>query len=92
MVNLTKNPIEIYAGFSSASVKSVELKSNHTHIAATAPRLSRVSKLRKVLHELKIDALFDLTPHKQKLLLMDSKYLDVFAKSDSELQISYFTK
>ena len=59
IVNTTNKPIKIFAGSSIALVKSVKLKSNHTRIAESAPRLSFESKLRKVLHELEIDALPD---------------------------------
>ena len=51
----------------------------------TAPRLSHEAKLRKVLHELKVDSLPDTAPHKQQLLALVAAYLDVFAECDSDV-------
>ena len=70
IVNPKNRPIQILTDFPIASVKSVELQSKHTRIAATALRSSPESKLRKVLHKYKIYALSDSTPHTQQLLLM----------------------
>lgn len=60
-------------------------------MTATAFSLSRESKLRNVLHKLQIDALPDSTPHKQQLLSIVSKYLDVFAESNLNVKTTNLT-
>ena len=45
----------------------------------------------KVLHELKIDALAPNTPDNQQLVLMVSKYFDVFAESDADVGTTNLT-
>ena len=72
-------------------MKTVTLKSSCASAAATSQRLSREEKLRRVLHELKIDVLPENTPHKQQLLLIVSKYLDVFAESDADVGTTNLT-
>ena len=91
IVNPSSKPIEIRVDSPIAAVKAVTLKSSCASAAATAPRLSSDEKLRKVLHELKIDALPENTPHKQQLLSMVSKYLDVFAESDADVGTTNLT-
>ena len=59
--------------------------------SAVAPQLSRNEKLRKVLRELNIDALPDSTPHKRPLISLVCKYIDVFAKSDSDVGTTNLT-
>ena len=59
LVNNFDKPIEIHAGFPVASVIPLRPVSKSSQAAATAPRLFHESKLRKVYHELKIDALSD---------------------------------
>ena len=67
------------AGFPVASVNTVRLVSKSALATATALRLPHESKLRKVLHDLKIDSLSDTAPHKQQLLSLVAKYLVIFA-------------
>ena len=66
VVNNSDKPIEMLAGFIVASVNTVRPASKSSQATATAPRLVHESKLRKVLHELKIDSLSDTAPHKQQ--------------------------
>ena len=89
--NSLRKPIEIGVDSPIAAVKAVTLKSSCASAAATAPQLSRNENLRKVLHEFKIDALPENTPHKQQFLSMVSKYLDVFAESDAEVGTTNLT-
>ena len=49
------------------------------------PQFSRNKKLRKVLRELQVDELPDLTPHKRPLVSLVCKYLDIFAESDADV-------
>lgn len=68
-----------------AAIRPVQLSSSNTRTAAAAPRLSHEAKLRKVLHELKLDSLPDSAPHMQQLLSLVSKLIDVFVKSDTDV-------
>ena len=65
VVNPTDEPIEMLANFPIASVSPVQPAVIPTRTAVTAPHLSHEAKLRKVLHELKVDNLPDTAPHKQ---------------------------
>ena len=85
VMNPSNKPIQIGADTSIAAINSVEQTLNNTQIAATAPRLSYQGKLRKVLFELTVDTLDDSVPHKQKLVLLISNYLDIFAENDSDV-------
>ena len=44
-----------------------------------------------MLHELKIDLLLDTATHKQQLLLLKAKYLDIFGECDSDLGTTNLT-
>ena len=44
-----------------------------------------------MLHELKIDSLSDTAPHKQQLLSLVAKYLDIFAECDSDIGTTNLT-
>ena len=66
VVNNSNKPIEMLACFPVASVNTVRSASKSSQASATAPRLPNESKLRKVLHELKIDSLSETAPHKQQ--------------------------
>ena len=79
VVNSSDKPIEILAGVFVASVNTVGPASKSSQATATALRLPLMSKLRKVRHELKIDS-SDTAPHKQQLLSLVAKYLDIFAE------------
>ena len=63
VVNNSDKPIDICAGFFIAIVNPVRPVLKSSESAATAPRLPHESKLRKVLHGLKIDSLPDTAPH-----------------------------
>ena len=91
VVDHSEKPIDILAGFPVAFVNSVRLVSKSFQAAATAFRLSHESKLRQVLHELKIDSLLDTAPHKQQLLSRVAKYLDIFAECDSDVGTTNLT-
>ena len=41
-----------------------------------------------MLHELKINSLLDTAPHKQQLLSLVAKYLNIFAECDSDIGIT----
>ena len=79
------------AGFPVASVNTVRPASKSSQATATAPRLPHESKLQKVLHELKIDSLSDTAPHKQQLLSLVAKNLDIFAECDSDVGTTNLT-
>ena len=79
VVNPTDEPIELLAGFPIASVAAVQLATTHARTAVTTPRLSHESKLRNILHELKVDVLPDMASYRQQLLELVAAYLDVFA-------------
>ena len=64
VVNKSDKPIEMLAGYPVASVNTVRAASESFQASASPPRLPHESKLRKVLHELKIDSLFDTAPQK----------------------------
>ena len=66
------------SGFPVAFVNTVRPASESSQATATTHRLPHESKLRKVLHELKIGSLSDTAPHKQQLLSLVAKYLDIF--------------
>ena len=85
VVNLSPHPIELPAEFPIASVKAVEYCANESKVAATAPRLSREEKFRKVVKELRIESLPESAPHKKQLLEMIDKFLDAFAESDADV-------
>ena len=61
---------------------------NAPSTAPVAPQLTRINKLRKVLHELNIDFLPDSTPHKSPLISRECKYIDVFAENDADVTTS----
>ena len=44
-----------------------------------------------MLHQLKIDSLFDTAPHKQQLLLLVVKYLDIFTECDFDVGTTHLT-
>ena len=44
-----------------------------------------------MLHELKIDSLLDTASHKQQLLSLVAKYLDIFAECDSDVGTTNLT-
>ena len=88
VVNPSPRSIEILSGFPIASAKPVIQSQNDSRIAALAPRLPRDAKLRKIIGELKIDSLPDSAAHKSQLLALASKYLDIFAESDSDVGIT----
>ena len=90
VVNNSDKPIEILAGVFVASVNTVGPASKSSQATATAPRLPHESKLRKVLHELKIDS-SDTAPHKQQFLSLVAKYLDIFAECDSDVGTTNLT-
>ena len=85
VVNNSDKPIEMLAGFPVAFVNTVRHASKSSQAYATATRLPYESKLRKVLHELKINSLSDTAPQKQQLLSLVAKYLDIFAECDSDV-------
>ena len=62
-----------------------------TRTAATALRLSHESKLQKVLHELKVKSLPNPASHKQQLLSLVAKYLDVIAEKNSDVSTTNLT-
>ena len=64
---------------------------NITKVAATAQRLSRETKLRKILLELNIDSLFNSVPHKQFLVKLIFCYFDIYAKNDFDVNSTNFT-
>ena len=68
VVNNSYKPIKMLTGFPFVSVNTKRPASKLSQATATAPRLPHESKLRKVLHELKIDSLSDTAPPKQQLL------------------------
>ena len=63
VVNCSDEPIEMLANFSIASVSPVQPAAIPARTAVTAPPLSHEAKLRKVLHELKVDSLTDTASH-----------------------------
>ena len=79
------------AGFFVASVNIVRPALKSAQSTATASRLPLKSKLRKMLHELKIDSLSVTALHKQQLLLVVAKYLDIFAECDSDVGTTNLT-
>ena len=91
VLNNSEKPIEIFVGLLVASVNPVRPVSKSSQAAATAPRLPYKSKLQNVLHGLKIDLLFDTAPHKQQLLSLLGKYLDIFAECDSDVGTTNLT-
>ena len=64
IVNPSSSSVVIKPESPIAPANSVVQPSNAVQTAATISRLPREEKLRKVLHELQIDALPDATPHK----------------------------
>ena len=64
VVNNCDKLIDICAGFPIASVNPVRSVSKSSQATATVSRLPHESKLRKLLHELKIDLLPDSAQHK----------------------------
>jgi hypothetical protein len=88
VINPSPRSIEILSGFPIASAKPVIQSQSGSRIAALAPRLPRDAKLRKIIGELKIDSLPDSVTHKSQLLALASKYLDIFAESDSDVGIT----
>ena len=91
VVNNFDKPIDICAKFHIASVNPVCPFSKSSQSTATAFRLPHESKLRKVLHELKIDSVLDTAPHKQQLLSLVAKYLDIFAECDLDIGTTNLT-
>ena len=63
VVNSTDEPIEMLANFLIASVSPVQPAEIPARTVVIAPRLSHKAKLRKVLHELKVDSLTDTASH-----------------------------
>ena len=88
VVNPSPRPIEVLSGFPIASAKVVIPSQRDSRVAALTPRLPRDAKLRKIVSELKIDSLPDSAPHKSQLLALASRYLDVFAESDSDVGVT----
>ena len=88
VVNPSPRPVEILSGFPIASAKPVIQSMKDSRVAALAPRLPRDAKLRKIVGELKIDSLPDSAPHKSQLLALTSRYLDVFAESESDVGVT----
>ena len=84
VVNPSNKLVELRADTLIGATNSVIQTPNSIRTAATISRLSREDKLRKVLHELKIDNLYDSIAHEQPLIWLVTKYLDVFAKCDSD--------
>ena len=76
--------IEILTGSPVAAIASVAITLHSTSTAAVTPQLTRNEKLCKVLRELHVDTLPDLTPHKRALVSLVCKYIDVFAESDAD--------
>ena len=91
VVNKSDKPINICAEFFIASVNPVCPVSKSSKSAATASRLPHESKIRKVLHELKIDSLPYTAPHKKQLLSLVGKYLDILAECKSKVGASNLT-
>ena len=91
VVNPSPRPIEVLSGFPIASAKPVIQSQKDSRVAALAPRLPRDAKLRKIVSELKIDSLPDSAPHKSQLLALTSKYLDIFAESESDVGVTDLT-
>ena len=91
VVNPSPRPIEVLSGFPIASAKPVVQTQKDSRVATLVPRLSRDAKLRKIVSELKIDSLPDAALHKSQLLALTSKYLDVFAESESDVGVTDLT-
>ena len=91
VVNNSDKSIEMLAVFPVASVNTVRPASESSQATVTAPSLPHKSKLRNVLHELKIDSLSKTAPHKQQLLSLVAKYLDIFAECDSDVGTTNLT-
>ena len=91
VVNNSDKPIEMLAGFLVASVNTVRPASKSSQATVTAPLQPHESKLRKFLHDLKIDSLFDTAPHKQQLLSLVAKYLEIYAECDSDVGTTNLT-
>ena len=91
LVNNFDKSIEILACFPVASVIFVRPVSKSSQAAATVFRLPHESKLRQVLHELKIDLLPDTAPHKQQLFSLVAMYVDIFAEFDSDVGTTKLT-
>ena len=68
-------------------MSSLGIVTSHCYCRSPAPRV----KLRKVLHELKIDSLSKTVTHKQQLLSLVAKYLDIFAECDSDIGTANLT-
>ena len=91
VVNNSEKSFDILAGFLVACVNLVRLTSKSSQAAATAPRLPHESKYQKVLYKLKIDYLPDTAPHKQQLLSLVAKNLDIFAECESDVGTTNLT-
>ena len=84
--------VEILANVPVAAVAPVAMAHNSlSRTAAVAPQLSCNEKLRKVLHELHVDAVPDSTPHKRPLISLVCKYIDVLSDSDSDVNTTNLT-
>ena len=77
--------VKIAAGTPVETIAPIALALNSIFTAAMTPQLLRNDKLRKVLRELQIDTLPDSISYKRPLVSLVCKYLDVSAKSDSEV-------
>ena len=84
VVNNFDKPIEMLASFPVAFVNTLLPASKSSQATVTARRLPHESKLRKVLHELKIDSLSDTAPHKQQLLSLVAS-TSIFSPSATQI-------
>ena len=85
IANRPNRRIEISAGSPVAAIAPVTLTPYSTSTAVVASQLSLIEKLRKVLCELHVDTIPDLTPHKRSLVSLVCKYIDIFAESDADV-------
>ena len=86
VVNFSNNPIMLCAGIPIAAISPL-LPSTPTSVAnvASIQHLPRDQKLKKVLSDLKFDAIKLDAPLKSKLRAFIENQLDVFAKCDSDV-------
>ena len=86
VANPSRSAAELWANLPIASIHAVCLDSPSTVAASYSTlSLSLEEKLRKVMHELKLEKIPHYAPYKAALLSLVTKFIDGFSESDSDV-------
>ena len=86
VANPSRSAVELCANLPIASVHAMRLNSPSTVAAShSTPRLLLEEKLRKVMHELKLEEIPQSAPHKVALVSLVTTFIGVFADSDPDV-------